>query len=37
MAYVNRVRGIKTGDILADVPVAYLEEALAKHALENSK
>jgi len=37
VAYVNRARGIKTGDILADVPVAYLEEALAKHVLENSK
>lgn len=37
VAYVNRARGIKTGDNLADVPVAYLEEALAKHVLENSK
>lgn len=37
VAYVNRVRGIKTLDILADVPVGYLEEALVKHALEHGK
>lgn len=37
VAYVNRARGIKTCDILADVPVAYLEEALAKYALEHGK
>ena len=37
VAYNQRAYGVKSQDILTDIPVAYLEEALVKHVLDNSE